>query len=101
MEMATGEVDVPLVSIFKQKRVKGWWPLLARNENDEFELTVGTATAQVAGRAGPDWGAEGLAPTPGPGTLLFLSSGQGGGGVASPDSRGGREESSGPGPRRT
>ncbi|KAM9635642.1 otoferlin isoform 3-T3 [Trichechus inunguis] len=39
MEMATGEVDVPLVSIFKQKRIKGWWPLLARNENDEFELT--------------------------------------------------------------
>ncbi|KAM7078247.1 otoferlin isoform 2-T2 [Molossus nigricans] len=39
MEMATGELDVPLVSIFKQKRVKGWWPLLARNENDEFELT--------------------------------------------------------------
>ncbi|XP_007937072.1 otoferlin [Orycteropus afer afer] len=39
MEMATGEVDVPLISIFKQKRVKGWWPLLARNENDEFELT--------------------------------------------------------------
>ncbi|XP_045739677.2 otoferlin isoform X3 [Mirounga angustirostris] len=39
MEMATGEVDVPLVSIFKQKRVKGWWPLLARNENDELELT--------------------------------------------------------------
>ncbi|XP_075411922.1 otoferlin isoform X2 [Tenrec ecaudatus] len=39
LEMATGEVDVPLVSIFKQKRVKGWWPLLARNENDEFELT--------------------------------------------------------------
>nr|XP_036865380.1 otoferlin isoform X2 [Manis javanica] len=39
MEMATGEVDVPLVSIFKQKRVKGWWPLLARNENDEYELT--------------------------------------------------------------
>uniref|UniRef100_G1QPU0 Otoferlin n=1 Tax=Nomascus leucogenys TaxID=61853 RepID=G1QPU0_NOMLE len=39
MEMATEEVDVPLMSIFKQKRVKGWWPLLARNENDEFELT--------------------------------------------------------------
>ncbi|XP_038606758.1 otoferlin isoform X3 [Tachyglossus aculeatus] len=39
MEMATGEVDVPLISIFKQKRVKGWWPLLARDENDEFELT--------------------------------------------------------------
>lgn len=53
MEMATGEVDVPLVSIFKQKRVKGWWPLLARNENDEFELTVGTTLgARVLGRAG-------------------------------------------------
>uniref|UniRef100_A0A2K6TYS9 Otoferlin n=1 Tax=Saimiri boliviensis boliviensis TaxID=39432 RepID=A0A2K6TYS9_SAIBB len=39
MDMATGELDVPLVSIFKQKRVKGWWPVLARNENDEFELT--------------------------------------------------------------
>lgn len=51
MEMATGEVDVPLVSIFKQKRVKGWWPLLARNENDEFELTVG-APAQERARLG-------------------------------------------------
>lgn len=61
MEMATGEVDVPLVSIFKQKRVKGWWPLLARNENDEYELTVGTTTAQPEGRAGPGWGAEGPA----------------------------------------
>lgn len=47
MEMATGEVDVPLVSIFKQKRVKGWWPLLARNENDEFELTVGSGRGQA------------------------------------------------------
>lgn len=55
MEMATGEVDVPLVSIFKQKRVKGWWPLLARNENDEFELTVGTTPAQVVGGAGQGW----------------------------------------------
>lgn len=53
MEMATGEVDVPLVSIFKQKRVKGWWPLLARNENDEFELTVGTTPAGAVGRAEP------------------------------------------------
>lgn len=53
MEMATGELDVPLVSIFKQKRVKGWWPLLARNENDEFELTVSTTTALAVGRAEP------------------------------------------------
>lgn len=102
MEMATGEVDVPLVSIFKQKRVKGWWPLLARNENDEFELTVGTtATARVLGRAGSGRGAEGLAAGPGTGTVLFLSAGQGGGGVASTDSRRGGKESSGPGPQRT
>lgn len=60
MEMATGEVDVPLVSIFKQKRVKGWWPLLARNENDEFELTVGTAAAaRVPGWAGLGWAGSG------------------------------------------
>lgn len=52
IEMATGEVDVPLVSIFKQKRVKGWWPLLARNENDEFELTVSTAFCLGVGWAG-------------------------------------------------
>lgn len=50
MEMATGEVDVPLVSIFKQKRVKGWWPLLARDENDEFELTVGTTPCSGGGQ---------------------------------------------------
>ncbi|KAM9156400.1 LOW QUALITY PROTEIN: otoferlin [Pangshura tecta] len=39
MDMATNEGDLPLVSIFKQKRVKGWWPFVARNENDELELT--------------------------------------------------------------
>lgn len=94
MEMATGEVDVPLVSIFKQKRVKGWWPLLARNENDEFELTVGTATAPAEGGAG-----LGRAPRLSPRILLFLSAGQGGGRIASTDSGGGREESGGPGPQ--
>uniref|UniRef100_A0A8C0QQU5 Otoferlin n=1 Tax=Chelonoidis abingdonii TaxID=106734 RepID=A0A8C0QQU5_CHEAB len=39
MDMVTNEGDLPLVSIFKQKRVKGWWPFVARNENDELELT--------------------------------------------------------------
>uniref|UniRef100_A0A8C6V4Z2 Otoferlin n=1 Tax=Naja naja TaxID=35670 RepID=A0A8C6V4Z2_NAJNA len=39
MEMGTGEIEVPMISIFKQKRVKGWWPFLARNENDEMEMT--------------------------------------------------------------
>lgn len=39
IEMVTNEGDMPMVSIFKQKRVKGWWPFVARNEEDEFELT--------------------------------------------------------------
>ncbi|XP_059837738.1 otoferlin isoform X3 [Hypanus sabinus] len=39
IEMATDESSFPMVSIFKQKRVKGWWPFVARNENDEMELT--------------------------------------------------------------
>ncbi|KAL8184971.1 UNVERIFIED_CONTAM: hypothetical protein K2H54_033720, partial [Gekko kuhli] len=40
MELGTGEAEVPMISIFKQKRVKGWWPFLARDENDEMEITV-------------------------------------------------------------
>ncbi|XP_040204324.1 otoferlin isoform X7 [Rana temporaria] len=39
IDMVAPEVDLPMVSIFKQKRVKGWWPFVARNENDELELT--------------------------------------------------------------
>ncbi|XP_077187228.1 otoferlin isoform X6 [Paroedura picta] len=39
MELGTGEAEVPMISIFKQKRVKGWWPFLARDENDEIEIT--------------------------------------------------------------
>ncbi|XP_043918777.1 otoferlin isoform X5 [Protopterus annectens] len=39
IDMVTSEVELPTVSIFKQKRVKGWWPFVARNENDELELT--------------------------------------------------------------
>lgn len=39
--MVTNEAEMPMVSIFKQKRIKGWWPFVARNEDDdEFELTV-------------------------------------------------------------
>lgn len=29
-----------MVNIFKQKRIKGWWPFIARDENDEMEITV-------------------------------------------------------------
>ncbi|XP_029650237.1 otoferlin-like [Octopus sinensis] len=31
---------VPQMSLFKHKRVKGWWPFAVKNENnDEYELT--------------------------------------------------------------
>lgn len=46
IEMVTNEAEMPMVSIFKQKRIKGWWPFVARNEDDEFELTVGQITEQ-------------------------------------------------------
>uniref|UniRef100_A0A8C3MSY8 Uncharacterized protein n=1 Tax=Geospiza parvula TaxID=87175 RepID=A0A8C3MSY8_GEOPR len=39
LEMVTNEADLPMISIFKQKRVKGWWPFVARDENDELEIT--------------------------------------------------------------
>lgn len=38
--MVTNEAELPMISIFKQKRVKGWWPFVARDENDELEVTV-------------------------------------------------------------
>ncbi|KAK5886906.1 hypothetical protein CesoFtcFv8_017891 [Champsocephalus esox] len=39
LEMVTNQGEMPSISIFKQKRIKGWWPFVARNEDDEFELT--------------------------------------------------------------
>ncbi|XP_042658937.1 otoferlin isoform X4 [Tyto alba] len=39
LEMVTNEAEMPMVSIFKQKRVKGWWPLVARDDDDELEIT--------------------------------------------------------------
>uniref|UniRef100_A0A7N8YL02 Otoferlin n=1 Tax=Mastacembelus armatus TaxID=205130 RepID=A0A7N8YL02_9TELE len=49
IEMVTNEAEMPIVSIFKQKRIKGWWPFVARNEDDEFELTVGLNEEQHKG----------------------------------------------------
>lgn len=40
LNMIKNEHELPTISIFKQKRVKGWWPFVARDENDEIELTV-------------------------------------------------------------
>lgn len=31
---------VPMVSLFKQKRIKGWWPFYIKKDNDQMELTV-------------------------------------------------------------
>ncbi|XP_077442838.1 otoferlin isoform X1 [Stigmatopora argus] len=39
INLIRNEQELPSISIFKQKRVKGWWPFVARDENDEMELT--------------------------------------------------------------
>ncbi|XP_034383459.1 otoferlin [Cyclopterus lumpus] len=39
LDMIRNEHELPTISIFKQKRVKGWWPFVARDENDDMELT--------------------------------------------------------------
>ncbi|XP_029705528.1 otoferlin isoform X1 [Takifugu rubripes] len=39
LAMIRNEQELPTISIFKQKRVKGWWPFVSRDENDEMELT--------------------------------------------------------------
>uniref|UniRef100_A0AAY4D3E6 Otoferlin n=1 Tax=Denticeps clupeoides TaxID=299321 RepID=A0AAY4D3E6_9TELE len=38
IDMVQNEQELPTISIFKQKRVKGWWPFVACDENDEMEL---------------------------------------------------------------
>lgn len=47
LDMIKNEQELPTISIFKQKRVKGWWPFVARDENDEMELTVSKQTWDV------------------------------------------------------
>ncbi|XP_018584139.1 otoferlin-like [Scleropages formosus] len=39
VDLVLNEQEMPMVNIFKQRRIKGWWPFLARDENDEIELT--------------------------------------------------------------
>uniref|UniRef100_A0A8C9S2Z7 Otoferlin n=1 Tax=Scleropages formosus TaxID=113540 RepID=A0A8C9S2Z7_SCLFO len=39
IDMVLNEQELPTISIFKQKRVKGWWPFVARDENEEMVLT--------------------------------------------------------------
>lgn len=41
LDMLKTDGSVPQMSLFKHKRVKGWWPFAVKNEsNDELELTV-------------------------------------------------------------
>uniref|UniRef100_A0A9J7ZYJ4 Otoferlin b n=1 Tax=Cyprinus carpio carpio TaxID=630221 RepID=A0A9J7ZYJ4_CYPCA len=35
IDMVINEQDMPMVNLFKQKRIKGWWPFVARDENDD------------------------------------------------------------------
>ncbi|KAL3867770.1 hypothetical protein ACJMK2_040620, partial [Sinanodonta woodiana] len=40
LDMLKTDGSVPQMSLFKQKRVKGWWPFYIKNEGtDEYELT--------------------------------------------------------------
>ena len=40
LEMLKTDGSVPMISIFKQRRVKGWWPFYIKKENEEMEITV-------------------------------------------------------------
>nr|CAH7741241.1 unnamed protein product [Callosobruchus chinensis] len=39
LDMLKSDGSVPMVNIFKQKRVKGWWPFFVKKDNEEMELT--------------------------------------------------------------
>jgi hypothetical protein len=40
LDMLKTDGSVPQMSLFKHKRVKGWWPFHIKNEGEEMELTV-------------------------------------------------------------
>jgi len=40
LDMLKTDGSVPQMSLFKHKRVKGWWPFHVKNEGEEMELTV-------------------------------------------------------------
>lgn len=48
LDMLKSDGSVPMVNIFKQKRVKGWWPFYVKKENEEMELTVCKPTEKDA-----------------------------------------------------
>lgn len=38
--------SVPMINIFKMKRVKGWWPFYVKKDNEDIELT-GKVEAEI------------------------------------------------------
>ncbi|CAL4079964.1 unnamed protein product, partial [Meganyctiphanes norvegica] len=46
LDMIKSDGSVPMVNIFKQRRVKGWWPFYIKKENEEMELT-GKVEAEI------------------------------------------------------
>ncbi|KAL1517093.1 hypothetical protein ABEB36_000901 [Hypothenemus hampei] len=46
LNMLKSDESVPMVNIFKQKRVKGWWPFYVKKDNEEMELT-GKVEAEI------------------------------------------------------
>ncbi|KAH9636494.1 hypothetical protein HF086_002194 [Spodoptera exigua] len=46
LDMLQYDGSVPMVNIFKQKRVKGWWPFYIKRDTEEMELT-GKVEAEI------------------------------------------------------
>ncbi|KAJ0183679.1 hypothetical protein K1T71_000102 [Dendrolimus kikuchii] len=46
LDMLQNDGTVPMVNIFKQKRVKGWWPFYIKRDTEEMELT-GKVEAEI------------------------------------------------------
>ncbi|XP_012140584.1 otoferlin isoform X4 [Megachile rotundata] len=46
LSMLKTDGSVPTVNIFKQKRIKGWWPFYVKKENEDMELT-GKVEAEI------------------------------------------------------
>ncbi|CAH0716714.1 unnamed protein product, partial [Brenthis ino] len=46
LDMLRSDGTVPMINIFKQKRVKGWWPFYIKRDTEEMELT-GKVEAEI------------------------------------------------------
>nr|XP_034839510.1 otoferlin-like [Maniola hyperantus] len=46
LDMLRNDGSVPMVNIFRQKRVKGWWPFYIKRDTEEMELT-GKVEAEI------------------------------------------------------